>query len=305
MTTQRALVVGESLIDVVHRRDGRTGSHPGGSPMNVAIGLARLDREAHLLTWFADDDAGADLRTHLAGSGVHVVAGSDGAERTSRAIATLDEHGAASYVFDIDWRLPERVPALDPLVVHTGSIAAVLEPGASAVLDLVRAHRDSATITYDPNMRPALMGTPAEAAEHVEPMLDAADVVKVSDEDLAWYAPGEPVAEVAARWATRGPAVVVVTLGGEGAIAVTSGGVRVEVAAPRVEVADTVGAGDSFMGGLVDGLWSAGLLGAQRREALRAVDAETLTAVLTRCTRIAAITVSRPGADPPTSAELD
>src|SRR5690606_6767282 len=150
-----------------------------------------------------------------------------------------------------------------------------------------------------------LMGTPAEAAEHVEPMLDAADVVKVSDEDLAWYAPGETVAEVAARWAARGPAVVVVTRGGEGAIAVTSGGVRVDVAAPRVEVADTVGAGDSFMGGLVDGLWSAGLLGAQRRDALRGPDAETLTAVLTRCTRIAANTVSRPGADPPTSAELD
>lgn len=305
MTAQRSLVVGEALIDVVHRRDGSVDSHPGGSPLNVAIGLARLGRESHLLTWFADDDGGSALRSHLAGSGVHVVEGSDAGPRTSSATATLDDDGAATYDFDIDWRLPADVPGLDPVVVHTGSIAAVLEPGAGDVLDLVQRHRDSATITYDPNMRPALMGSPSEAATRIEAMIEVADVIKVSDEDLAWYAPGRPVDEVAAQWVSRGPAIVVVTLGGSGALAVTAERVRVDVAAPRVEVADTVGAGDSFMGGLVDGLWSADLLGAHRREALRAIDAETLTQVLDRCARIAAITVSRPGANPPSSAELD
>lgn len=304
MTAARSLVVGEALIDVVHRRDGSVDSHPGGSPLNVAIGLARLGRESHLLSWFADDDGGAALRSHLGGSDVHLVPGSDGATRTSTAVATLDAEGAATYQFDIDWRLPGALTALDPVVVHTGSIAAVLEPGASAVLDLVRAHRATATITYDPNMRPALMGSPADAGTRIEPLLDVADVVKVSDEDLAWYASGRTVEEVAAEWASRGPAIVVVTLGGSGAFAVTSAGVRVDVVAPRVEVADTVGAGDSFMGGLVDGLWGAGLLGADRREALHAIDAATLTGVLERCARIAAITVSRPGADPPTTAEL-
>jgi len=304
VTAERALVVGEALIDVVHRRDGSVDSHPGGSPLNVAIGLARLGREAHLLTWFADDDGGAALSSHITGSDVHLVAGSAGASRTSRAVATLDADGAASYEFEIDWRLPEQIPSLEPVVVHTGSIAAVLEPGASAVLDLVREHRGTASVTYDPNMRPGLMGSPLAAASHVEPMVDEADVIKVSDEDLAWYAPGRPPEEVAAQWASRGPALVVVTLGGSGAFAVTSRGERVDVIAPRVEVADTVGAGDSFMGGLVDGLWSAGLLGAHRRDALLAIDTETLTAVLERCVRIAAITVSRPGADPPTAAEL-
>ncbi len=304
MTAARSLVVGEALIDVVHRRDGSVDSHPGGSPLNVAIGLARLGRESHLLTWFADDDGGTALRAHLAGSDVHLVPGSDGAARTSTAVATLDAEGAATYEFDIDWRLPAEITALDPVVVHTGSIAAVLAPGANAVLDLVRAHRTSATVTYDPNMRPALMGSPADAAARVEPVLDVADVVKVSDEDLAWYAAGSAVDEVATRWAARGPAIVVVTLGGSGAFAVTSSGLRVDVVAPKVQVADTVGAGDSFMGGLVDGLWSAGLLGADRREALHAIDEETLTAVLERCVRIAAITVSRPGANPPTAAEL-
>ena len=304
MTNPRALVVGESLIDVVHRRDGSVDSHPGGSPANVAIGLARLERESHLLTWFADDDGGAAVRSHLTGSAVHLVAGSDGASRTSTATATLDDDGAATYDFDIDWRLPASVPSLDPVVVHTGSIAAVLEPGAGAVHDLVLAHRASATITYDPNMRPALMGSPSQAAARIEPMIDAADVIKVSDEDLAWYAPGQPVDEVAAQWVSRGPALVVVTLGGSGALAVTAERVRVDVSAPKVEVADTVGAGDSFMGGLIDGLWSAGLLGADRRAALRAIDAQALTSVLERCARIAAITVSRPGANPPTVAEL-
>jgi len=305
VTAPRALVVGEALIDVVHQRDGSVESHPGGSPLNVAIGLARLGREAHLLTWFGQDEGGAALRAHLEGSGVQLAAGSDGAERTSTAVATLDEQGAASYEFDIDWRLPPSSPELDPLVVHTGSIAAVLEPGAAAVLELVLAHRETASITYDPNMRPALMGSPEEAAARVEPMLEAADVVKVSDEDLAWYAPGRSLEEVLTEWVGRGPALVVVTRGGEGALAVTSRGVRVEVSAPPTSVADTVGAGDSFMGGLVDGLWSAELLGAGRREALHAIDADSLRSVLERCARIAAITVSRPGADPPSARELD
>ena len=110
---------------------------------------------------------------------------------------------------------------------------------------------------------------------------------------------------MARRWAALGPAAVVVTRGGEGAVAVTSSGLTIEVATPRVTVADTVGAGDSFMGGLIDGLWTAGLLGGENRRALHEASAETWTTILERCARIAAITVSRPGANPPTRAEID
>jgi fructokinase len=127
----------------------------------------------------------------------------------------------------------------------------------------------------------------------------------MSDEDLAWLEPGASPRDVATRWAARGPALVVVTRGGEGALAVTAGGVEVEVPAPRVQVADTVGAGDSFMSGLIDGLWSAGLLGAAHRIALGGIDADVLTPILERCVRIAAVTVSRPGANPPSTAELE
>lgn len=302
----RALVVGEALVDVVTRPDGSRAEHPGGSPANVALGLGRLGRGVDLLTWLAPDAAGDLVRRHLEASGVHVLRGDRTPATTPLATAHLDAAGVATYEFDLTWDLPDTWDegAQQPLVVHTGSIATVLEPGGAKVLRLVEQRRATSTITYDPNLRPALMGTPAHAGPQVEAFVRAADVVKVSDEDLAWLHPGVAPAEIAEEWARGGPSLVVVTHGGEGAFAVTAAGARLQVPAPAVTVADTVGAGDSFMGGLVDGLWSAGLLGADRREALADVSADVVEAVLARCVRIAAITVSRAGANPPTAAEL-
>ncbi|WP_084128997.1 carbohydrate kinase [Demequina sp. NBRC 110055] len=301
-----ALVIGEALIDAVTRADGSTSEHVGGSPANVAFGLARLGRDAELLTWFGDDARGAAVRAHLEGAGVTLAAGSDAAPSTSVAAATLDATGAATYDFDLTWDLSAAAtPRANPIAVHTGSIAAVLDPGADRVMQAVTAARDTATVTYDPNARPSLMGAPGEARERVEALIAQADVVKVSDEDIAWLTEGAPVDEVASSWVESGPALVVVTRGGDGASAFVTGGVRVDVPAQRVAVVDTVGAGDSFMSGLIDGLWGANLLGADRREALRSVDAATVSAVLDRCVRIGAITVSRAGANPPTAAELD
>lgn len=304
---RRALVIGEALVDVVRRADGSVTEHPGGSPMNVAIGLARLGRGVDLLTWFGADERGASIAAHLAASRVAVVPGSDSADHTSVAAAVLDATGAAAYEFDLTWQVPEHwaSPAAAPLVVHTGSIGAVLEPGGADVARILEAHRTSATLTYDPNVRPTLMPPPAQTAALVEHLVGLSDVVKVSDEDLAWLEPGTDPLDHARRWATLGPAAVVVTRGGEGAVVVTATDLEVEVVAPAVTVADTVGAGDSFMGGLIDGLWTAGLLGAEHRGALRAAGPEVWRAVLERCARIAAITVSRPGANPPTAAELD
>lgn len=302
----RALVVGEALVDVVRRDGAEPAEHPGGSPANVAIGLGRLGRRVDLLTWLADDAYGDLVRTHLAASDVHVLAGDRAPERTPVATAHLDATGTATYEFDLTWDLPTRWDEGEdaPAVVHTGSIATVLEPGGEAVARLLAARRATSTLTYDPNLRPALMGTPAATLPVVERLVGLADVVKVSDEDLAWAHPGVPPVEIARDWVRRGPALVVVTLGGEGAFAVTASGHELTVTAPRVTVADTVGAGDSFMAGLIDGLWTAGLLGAGARDRLRAVDAATVERVLVRCAAIAAITVSRAGANPPTSEEL-
>ncbi len=304
---ERALVVGEALIDVVARADGTREEHPGGSPANVALGLGRLGRAVDLLTWLGVDAEGDLVRRHLAASGVRVLRGDRGAVRTPLATAHLDAAGVATYEFELEWDLPHAWDGDDvpPLVVHTGSIAAVLEPGAARVAHEVTRLRPTSTVTYDPNLRPALMGTPQHALPYVEAMVALSDVVKVSDEDLAWLHPGVAPAEIAEEWAQRGPALVVGTHGGDGACAATAAGARVRVAAPRVTVVDTVGAGDSFMGGLVDGLWSAGLLGADRRAALRDVAAPTVEAVLRRCARIAAVTVSRAGANPPRAHELD
>lgn len=299
----RALVVGESLIDVVRRLDGTVDEHPGGSPMNVAIGLGRLGRPVDLLTWFGPDARGTALRDHIAESAVHVVDGSDGAAATSVAIATLDETGAATYTFDLDWQVPATDGLLDDVVVvHSSTIGAALAPGGEAVLDLLSRARASATVTYDPNVRPALLGDGAH--ELIERLVTLADVVKVSDEDLAWYEPGIASGAIATDWASRGPGLVVVTRGSEGVLAVTSAGLVVEVPSRRVVVADTVGAGDSFMSGLIDGLWTAGLLGADRRDAVGRIDEATLVGILERCAEIAGITVSRAGANPPWAAEL-
>lgn len=299
-----ALVVGEALIDIVERPGEEPVAHPGGSPANVAVGLARLGREVELVSWFGSDANGSLLRSHLELENVRLSAASARASRTSTARARLDASGSATYVFDLEWAPPRPEPVVTPLVLHTGSIAAVLEPGATTVAATVAAYCGAATITYDPNVRPDLMGTADEARPPVERLVAQADVVKASDEDLAWLYPGQAPQDVARRWVASGPAIVVITRGGEGAWAVTQGGTELTVAPVRVEVADTVGAGDSFTAGLIDGLWGARLLGADRREALRAVDAGTLQRVLDVAARVAAITVSRAGANPPTRAEL-
>jgi len=301
--TKHALVIGEALVDVVRGADGSEAANPGGSPANVALGLARLGRRAELLTHLGDDDYGTLVRDHIESSGV-TIAPASAAASTSVATATLDADGVATYHFDLTWDLADDAVTLPhPVVVHTGSIAAVLEPGADAVARQISAARDSATITYDPNVRPSLMGDRAEAAATIEHLVALADVVKVSDEDLAWLFPGVEPLVTARRWRDMGPALVVVTLGGDGALAV-SRDCSTSVPPVKVTVADTVGAGDSFMSGLIDGLWSHDLLGADRRDALLAIDAGTVSSILTRCARIARITVSRAGANPPTSAEL-
>jgi len=308
-----ALVIGEALVDVVIHPGQEPVDIPGGSPANVALGLARLGRDAELHCWIGTDERGKAVRAHLEASGVRLAAGADGAERTSTAQATIGEDRAATYVFDLDWN-PPRPNLADgeaPLLVHTGSIAAILAPGAATVEQLLRETRATSTIAYDPNARPQLMGEPEDARRIVERLVALSDLVKCSDEDIAWLygidtSEDSALQSVLSDWLKLGPSVVVVTRGKHGALALTASGLRLEVPAdPNVVVADTVGAGDSFMGGLEDGLWSEGLVGADRREALRAIDAATLERIVRHAAAIADITVSRAGANPPTRADLE
>ena len=301
--TARILIAGEALTDIVVDADGARREHPGGSPLNVAVALSRLGHDAHLLTAIGDDARGDAIRAHLDESGVQLTPASVRPGRTSTAEAVLDAHGAATYTFDLTWdpdtaELPET-----PDAVHTSSIAAVLEPGATTLSALLRSARGSSTISYDPNARPTLMGAPEDVRARIEENIALSDVVKASDEDVAWLYGTEDVEGVAASWRDLGPSLTVLTRGGDGAVAFSASG-RVQVAPVQVEVVDTVGAGDTFSAGILDALAAKGLLGADRREMLAAIPSDDLATVLRRAAALSAITVSRAGANPPWSHEL-
>ncbi|MFJ5831598.1 carbohydrate kinase [Streptomyces sp. NPDC093089] len=292
------LVIGECVADIVRVPGAEDRVHPGGSPANVAYGLARLGREVTLFTQLADDAAGRLIADHLEGAGVRVEIGGVPA-RTPSAVVGLDAHGRATYAFDIAWTLEVdgARPAPEPAHVHIGSIGAVTAPGAAAVLDLVEGLKGRATVSYDPNVRPALMGDHAEAVARVERCVALSDLVKASDEDLAWLYPGEDPCAVAARWLGLGPAVVLLTRGADGSLAVTR---RATVAAnaPSVSVVDTVGAGDSFMSAVLD------VLASRAAADLAGLGAEYLAGLLGTAAAAAAVTVSRAGAQPPDRDEL-
>ena len=300
-------VVGEALVDLVGQRGDRTfAAHPGGSPANVALGLARLGVPVTLSTRLGRDAFGHMVTSHLEASGVTVDPGLDPRGNTSLAIATLAA-GVASYDFRIEWDLAAMPPLpVETRCLHTGSLATALPPGNRAVVDLVRREheRGRVTVSYDPNVRPALLGSREQASPGIEHLVALSDVVKVSDEDLRWLYPGERDEDVARRWLSMGPGLVVVTRAGEGVYTV-SRNLEVRRPAVPVDLVDTVGAGDSFTSGLLDGLRRADLVGGARRDALAAVDESTLVSVLERAALVAAITCSRPGADPPTRAEVD
>lgn len=301
---QDVLVIGETLVDIVSRPDREPVEHPGGSPANVALGLARLGIGTALLTRIGDDARGRLVRRHLEGSGVHLAEGSVTGAHTSTATANVDASGVASYDFDLDWSLPADADTGTARAVHTGSLAATQDPGGDDVLRLIEGVNKRSLVSYDPNARPALMGSPAQALERIERIVRAADVVKVSDEDLAWLLPGADPLAVAESWRALGPALVVVTTGGKGAVGVLENGV-IEVAAPQITVADTVGAGDALMAGLLDGLDRAGLLSPGTVEELRALAPADFAPLLAHAVKVAALTCTRPGADPPTRADLD
>ncbi len=307
-TEPHILAIGEALIDIVtpvsHPEDAR--EIPGGSPANVAMTLGRLGRPAVLSTWFADDLRGRVIDEHFTASNVVITPESHGAHHTTTANAMIDERGAATYTFDFDWNPTAPIPVSEKaLIVHAGSISAAVEPGATAVYDALVAARPHALITFDPNARPAVMGEPERALPLVEKFVAVSDVVKVSDEDIEWLTGGEDLEAVIARWLDLGPSLIIVTRGKKGGLAVSASGVRYEATPADVTVVDTVGAGDSFMGGILDAMWGLGLAGAERRAAIESIGEDAVRTILDRASRVSDVTVSRAGANPPWANEID
>ncbi|MDT0120864.1 carbohydrate kinase [Kocuria marina subsp. indica] len=303
-------VIGEALVDVVSREGEEPRAHVGGSPMNVAVGLARLGHDVQFLGRYGRDEYGRQVADHLMGNGVRLPFDAD-ALPTSVAQATLDETGAASYDFQLDWSLdvsPERIDELlrDTDALHAGSIGAMLEPGATVVGQALERARGHALISYDPNCRPSIIPDSSDARARAEKIVALSHVIKASDEDLLWLYPHRSIEDSARAWLKAGARLVVVTRGVMGPWAVSRGTGRdgVEVPAARVTVADTVGAGDSFMAALLSGLADRNILGPAAASALDELDSAQLTELLRHAAAAAGVTVSRSGADLPTRADL-
>jgi len=299
-----ALVIGEALVDVV-RRDGSETAFPGGSAANCAVALARLDRPVWFASAWGHDGFGEMLTRHLGDNGISMAGDPARLERTASATATIGADGAATYDFDITW---DPAPAVIPhdhraVVVACGSIGAVLDPGADVVRTELATRRATALTYYDLNARPQVTGVGPDLVARVESLVDLADVVKGSDEDLDALWPGASEELVAGKVLGRGAAALVVTKGEHGATWWSAAG-RVDVAMVAVDVVDTIGAGDTFGAAMVDALWTLGAVGAGAGQRVSALSVEQVQGVLARAVAAAAVTVSRAGANPPYAAEL-
>ncbi|QLD12218.1 PfkB family carbohydrate kinase [Microbacterium oleivorans] len=292
MSSAEVLVLGEALVDIVET-DGDVVEHVGGSPANVAVGVARLGTPVRLATRLGRDARGERVAEHVRSSGAEIVEGSWTTTPTDTARARIRPDGSAEYEFAVAGVVP---PAFDTDValVHTGSIALFLDPGGETCLAALEAARGRAIVTVDPNIRPALVGARETALARFARAAAAADLVKLSDEDAAWLWPHAEPVEVLETVAALGPRAVVITRGGDGAIGRGADGAVVEVPGVAVAVADTIGAGDSFMASLIATLVERGV----------PEDAPALEHAMAVAARAASITVSRAGANPPTRAEL-
>jgi fructokinase len=286
------LVIGESLMDIVETATG-TSEHVGGSPSNVALGLGRLGVSVALLTELADDARGRAIVDHLKASRVDVLPESMSATRTSTAVARIGPDGQATYEFDLAWNAREAPAGVRPRIVHTGSVAAFLEPGASTVREILD-RTGAMETTFDPNIRPSLIGGRDVALPVFEAVARLSRVVKLSDQDAEWLYPGASADEVIKAILALGPRMVAVTLGADGAIVATATD-HVRIPAVHVLAVDTIGAGDTFMASLIHSILETGS---------RGLDRESLSRIGHHAVHAAAITVSRSGADLPWEHEV-
>jgi fructokinase len=306
------VVCGEALIDftpVQHNGETVYVPRPGGSPYNVAIGLARLGMKTAFFGGISNDSFGRMLRHNLSQNRVDASLLIESDEPTTLAFVhprNTDEQEYAFYNTGTADRnlLPEHVPASLPpetSAVHFGSISTILEPGASTLEGLMRREKANRIISFDPNVRPAMLPARIEYARRVEKLVAMASIVKVSKADLSWLYPSKSIENIADSWLGKGPSLVIVTLGKDGAVAFGKSA-NVIARGRCVKVADTVGAGDAFMSGLLASLEKQRLLDKTK---LRHVSEHDIVIALNFANQCASLTCERVGADPPFLEELD
>ena len=295
-------VCGEVLIDLIPGADGVRVGHVGGGPANTAKALARLGCDVQFIDGISTDEDGVAARKELLEDAVKLDLALASDKPTCLAIVSLDANGGASYEFKIagtatfdfslDW-LPDP-SRYKPNVLHIGTLATVIQPGADVLYDWSLRVAEFAPIVFDPNIRPAVLADRDLYEAAVEKWAAISSVIKVSDDDMAWLYPAQNYADVAARWISDGAALVVVTRGSAGIIGITSEG-SVEVEGAKITVADTVGAGDTVGAIIVEAMVEKGVL---------ALTGDVLGATLHRAAVAAGITCSRKGAEPPYKHEL-
>jgi fructokinase len=290
-------VCGEVLIDILP-----TGPVVGGGPANTAKALARLDHEVDFIDGISTDAYGVSARKELSRDGVGLALSLTSDKPTCTATVSLDSKGSASYEFLINGTAtfdfnsswlpdPER---LKPSVLHIGTLVTIIEPGASVLFDWAVKVGEFAPIVFDPNIRPSVMADRAKYAAAVEKWVSISSVVKVSDDDIKWLYPTESLDVVAHRWIKAGVSAVIVTRGAKGIIGFTASGME-EVAGVKVDVVDTVGAGDTVGAIVVEGII---------KHSVHGLQGQVLNALLHKAAIAAGITCSRAGAQPPRAHEL-
>ena len=295
-------VVGEVLIDLISDADQYL-AVVGGGPANTAKAAAKLGVKTYFIEGISNDEYGQMAKAELLSANVLLDYAQYSNKPTCTAKVTLSSSGSASYEFVIegtatfdfsDQWLPNP-QSLKPSLLHIGTLATVIEPGASVLFDWAQSVANVAPIVFDPNIRPAVLGNRDEYVKKVEKWVAISSAVKVSDEDLNWLYPGEAINEIANRGLEVGVELVVVTLGDKG-ITANRKNEQISVDAVKVVVADTVGAGDTVGAVLVEAIVKNGL---------DKLSGEVLKTMLNRAVKAAAITVSRTGANPPSKEEID
>ncbi len=306
------LCAGEALIDMLPRKteagEAAFAPYPGGAVFNTAVALARLEVPVSFFTGLSDDLFGERLSRSLTVNGVDQSLIACSARPTTLAFVTLSG-GNASYTFYDENTAGRMVSEADlPAIPETaeagffGGISLAVEPCAEAYATLAaRMSAAGKLVMLDPNVRPGFIADEARYRDRMQRLLSLADVVKVSDEDLAWLMGEGDTGVLAEAVRAHGPALVLVTRGAEGVTAYF-GGDPLHHPAPRADIVDTVGAGDTFNAGFLAGLSDAGCLSVDTVRAGLSDDA--LRTALDLGVRAAAITVARAGANPPRRADL-
>lgn len=295
---------GEALIDFKEEAPLKFQGYEGGSPFNVAIAAARLGSNAAFAGTISTDLFGMALKKYLVANKVDMslIEDSDApstlafvSERDGDAHFSFMDNGAADTLYD-----PQPRPKLPETVKHVqiGAVALLNELSANSIRDIVSAHKEQVTVFYDPNVRPALVDGPEDYFVDLSQWLDLANVVKVSAQDVEWLYPDKPFEDVVGEWLEHNLDALLLTDGGAGMTLYRKGKEKLFTPSVKVEVKDTVGAGDTFTAALMDRLLNLD-------KSLEAVSDEEWLAIMNFASHSAALNCTRDGANPPTLSEVE